>query len=150
MTTTTYGTHLPGDVRGYVEDGGILPQNPQLLSHARGLLSARPVFLDQGQHDLLETAMIDACNEFGYQVTDLAIESWHIHWIIEHGYDPVHTMIGRMKTRMRQKLNRGRIWTSGYCHRCLYQPAEVERARRYIAQHAGCRMIDGKPWPRRD
>jgi len=31
VTTTTYGTWLPGDVRGYVDDGVILPGDPTLL-----------------------------------------------------------------------------------------------------------------------
>jgi hypothetical protein len=53
-------------------------------------------------------------------------------------------MVGRLKTRMRQALDRGRIWTDGYWHDCLYTENAVRVRRGYIAQHAGARMVDGK------
>jgi hypothetical protein len=35
VTTTTHGSWLPGDVRGYVERGQILPPSPTLAEFAR-------------------------------------------------------------------------------------------------------------------
>ena len=35
ITTTSYGTWLPGDVRGFVERGVILGGNPKLLKYRR-------------------------------------------------------------------------------------------------------------------
>ncbi len=144
VTTTSYGTWLPGDLRGYVQDGVILPANPKLLDHIRFLLSQAPVHFTDPQQIVLQHALQNATDEFGYGLTDLSIESWHLHWMIEHGYDPVHTMVGRLKTRMRQVLNRGRIWTDGYCHRCLYDRDGIHNARKYIARHTGCRIIAGQ------
>ena len=144
ITTTTYGTWLPGDMRGYIDRGVILPANPKLLRHAKAMMSESPVYFTDVQVILLDTAIRKAAEEFQYRLTDMSIESWHLHWIIEHGFDPVHRMAGRLKTRMRQMLRRGRIWTNGYHHRCLYDDDEIETARGYIAKHAGCRMIDGQ------
>jgi hypothetical protein len=144
VTTTTYGSWLPGDLRGYVQDGVVLPGSPRLLDHARSLLGREPVSFNDAEIVKLECAIRAAADEFHYRLTDLAIESWHLHWIIGHGADAVATMVGRLKTRMRQAIGRGRIWTDGYCHRNLHAPEEFAAARRYIARHHGCRMLDGR------
>ena len=52
-------------------------------------------------------------------------------------------MVGRLKTRMRQSLARGRIWTEGYWSEELRDEAALEKVRRYIANHPGCRMTGG-------
>ncbi|NOZ40371.1 MAG: hypothetical protein GXP24_09115 [Planctomycetes bacterium] len=43
ITTTSYGSWLPGDARGYVQSGEILPAAPRLAAHARSLLQSEPV-----------------------------------------------------------------------------------------------------------
>ncbi len=144
VTTTSYGTWLPGDLRGYVNNDTILPGNPKLLDHAKAMLSQAPVYFSDGQIIALDHAIRAAADEFGYVMTDLSIESWHLHWIVDHGYDTVPAMVGRLKTRMRQIVSRGRVWTEGYCHRCLHDKHEIQVARQYIARHKGCRMVDGK------
>ena len=144
VTTTSYGTWLPGDLRGYVDDGVVLPANPRLLDSARALLSKAPVYFNVPQIIMLDCAIHAAAQEFGYRLTDLSIESWHLHWIIEHGFDPVEDMVGRLKTRMRQFLRRERIWTAGYCHRCMYAPPEIKVASAYIGRHEGCRLTEGR------
>lgn len=144
ITTTSYGTWLPGDLRGYVRDGQILPGEPKLLDQSKALLSQAPVYFSHPQIIVLDHAIRAAADEFDYVLSDLSIESWHLHWIVDHGFDPVPDMVGRLKTRMRQMIRRGRIWTEGYCHRCLHDADEILIARQYIARHKGCRMIDGK------
>ena len=144
VTTTSYGTWLPGDFRGYVENGEVLPPNPHLLAHARSLLAKPPVQFNPAEQHALFDSIRAAAAEFAYKLTDVSIESWHLHWIVDHGVDPVKIMVGRLKTRMRQALDRGRIWTEGYWHDCLYTEDEVRTRRRYITRHAGTRMVDGK------
>lgn len=141
VTTTTYGSWLPGDLRGYVDDGMILPGDPRKLEQARRNIIGDPVLLRPNQIVVLDWAIGKACAEFGYTLTDLSIESWHLHWIVSHGFDRVDVMVGRLKTRMRQALGRGRIWTEGYCHRCLYSPDEIGAAGGYIGRHAGARIV---------
>ncbi len=115
-----------------------------MFDHARSLLKKDPVFFDARQMDILENAIRSAAEEFSYQLVDLSIESWHLHWVFGHGIDSVPTMVGRLKNRMRQALNCGRVWTEGYCHRCLYSLHDVAAARLYVARHAGCRLTDGR------
>jgi REP element-mobilizing transposase RayT len=142
VTTTSYGTWLPGDARGYVDDGQILPPDPKRWTQARALLAQAPVHFTPDQQDCLFESLRTAAVEFSYRLTDVCVESWHLHWIIVHEFDPVQVMVGRLKTRMRQALNAGRIWTAGYCHRPLNQRS-LEDAQAYIARHPGCRMTDG-------
>lgn len=141
VTTTTYGTWLPGELRGYVENGIILPSNPKLLEHARSLMKAEPVFLNDGEQDALFEAIKRAADEFHYTLLAVSIESWHAHWLIDHAFDKVEVMVGRLKTRMRQALDRGRIWTNGYDSRYCFDRGSVNGRRGYIRRHDGWRRL---------
>jgi hypothetical protein len=142
VTTTSYGSWLPGDARGYVHHGHLLPANPMLERHARLLLDKQPVFFDCRDRSMLFAALLEACNEFGYRPFDFALEAWHAHWVVRHG-DKVASMVGRLKNRMRQQLGRGRIWTEGYCHRIIETDEDLDAASQYVRQHSGCRVSRG-------
>ena len=144
VTTTSYGSWLPGDARGYVQRGEILPGAPKLVSHAEQLLKSEVVTFSDADQDVLLQSLTHAAIEFKYELTDVSIESWHLHWIAIHE-DAVKAMVGRLKNRMRQALDRGRIWTAGYHFRQLETEAELFAARNYIARHDGARIVDGNP-----
>jgi hypothetical protein len=144
VTTTSHGTWLPGDLRGYVRKGVILPGDAKLLRLSLQQLKGKPVYFSLHERDRLFDALVAGCAEFNYRLSDVAIESWHLHWILFHGDAPIETVLGRLKTRMRQALARGRIWTAGYCAEPLFDNAAIEQAQEYIAHHDGCRMIDGR------
>jgi REP element-mobilizing transposase RayT len=144
VTTTSHGTWLPGDLRGYVRRGVILPGDATLLELSRQQLKGKPVIFSLRERNLLFEALVAACAEFHYRLSDVAIESWHLHLILFHGDDPIEKVVGRLKTRMRQALARGKIWTEGYCAEPLFDNAAIEQAQEYIALHAGCVMIDGR------
>jgi REP element-mobilizing transposase RayT len=144
VTTTSHGTWLPGDVRGYVRKGVQLPGDAKLLKLSQQQMRSRPVYFTPSERDRLFDALRQACGEFEYRLSDVAIEPWHLHWILFHDVDAIEVVIGRLKTRMRQALNRGRIWTEGYCAEPLFDDRAVACAQEYIAQHEGCRMLDGR------
>ena len=75
VTTTSYGTWLPGDARGYVEDGKLLPPNPRIQAHAESLTSRTPVHFSTLQQVVLFDALCKAADEFGYRLTDASVES---------------------------------------------------------------------------
>jgi REP element-mobilizing transposase RayT len=144
VTTTSHGTWLPGELRGYVRKGNILPGDPKLLELSRKLLKSEPVYCTSDERHRLFAALIAACAEFHYRISDVTVESWHLHWILFHGDDPIEKVMGRLKTRMRQALARGKIWTEGYCAEPLFDEHAVEQAQEYIARHDGCMMLDGR------
>ena len=147
ITTTSYGTWLPGDVRGYVERGVILGGNPKLLEQSTQLLSLSPVFFDTPEQEKLHLALVVAAKEFSYHLHAVSIESWHAHWVIAHDRDGVATMVGRLKTRMRQVLDRGRIWTSGYDKRFCFDRKDLDARIDYVQRHAGHRPIKRESAP---
>ena len=100
------------------------------------------VLFDAAQQIQLFDAMRRAADEFNHQLTDASVESWHLHWIVQHGFDSVPTMVGRLKNRMRQAPVVGRISTEGYYDSRLLDVSAIEARRRYIGRHAGCRMSD--------
>jgi hypothetical protein len=141
ITTTSYGVWPPGDLRGYVDEGVILPGNPKLLDHAKALMTSDPVYFTTAQQTILFNALVSASTRYGYQLFCASVESWHLHWLIDHGFDSAATMVGRLKTAMRKALNCGRIWTEGYDSRYCFTDRDVDTRRGYIMRHAGYRPI---------
>jgi hypothetical protein len=141
VTTTAYGSWLPGDTRGYVSQGQLLPPNPRLEAAARAVMKQQAVTFTRTEKDNLFDALVAATREFGYHLSDVAVEAWHVHWIVAHS-DQVPAMVAHLKTRMRQRLGRGRIWTEGYCHRILRSREELLDARAYVARHPGCCLVN--------
>lgn len=140
ITTTTYGTWLPGDLRGYVDHGRILPGDLETLGRNRMRMNQPTVYLNAEQQNLIFEALGRGAEEFGYELLAVSVESWHCHWFINHRHDRVATMAGRLKNRMRQAVQRGRIWTSGYDKRFCFDEKSVEARYQYIGGHRGCRL----------
>jgi hypothetical protein len=143
VTTTTHGSWLPGDARGYVEHGQLLPAQPLLEAYARSRLKGDVVVLDGDEQTAAFEALMAAADEFGYRLSDSVVEATHLHWIVNHD-DGIEVMVGRLKNRMRQALDRGRIWTDGYCARELTTLDKLNAAREYLSRHAGVRMLAGQ------
>ena len=146
VTTTTHGSWLPGDARGYVERGQLLPPEPALAAFAKSQMKVAAIAFSAPEQCLIFDALVDASKEFDYRLSDAVVESTHVHRIIAHG-DEMDVMVGRLKNRMRQRLNRRRIWTAGYCAFELRNLKALQQAREYLSRHAGSRMIAGQIVP---
>jgi REP element-mobilizing transposase RayT len=140
VTTTSFGSWLPGADRGYADNGQFMPPRPLLADHVRRQMIGDVVVFSALDQERLFTALVDACEEFAYQLTDAVVEATHLHWIIGHK-DAPKTMVGRLKTRMRQRLARGRIWSADFSHRLLFDDQALDQARIYLTKHAGLRML---------
>ena len=64
ITTTSYGSWLPGDVRGYMENGELLPSTPPLASYAARRMKNPPVLFSDDDADALHDAIVAAAGEF--------------------------------------------------------------------------------------
>ena len=72
----------------------------------------------------------------------MSVESWHTHFLLDHGFDTVEAVAGRLKTRMRQAVGIGRMWTTGYDSRFCFAVEAVGKRKRYIERHAGWRPLE--------
>jgi hypothetical protein len=142
VTTTSYGSWLPGDPRTWMSDGNIHAPFQPIANAARNDMTGEPVEFSPTEQVKRSNAIQTAALEFAYHLTDLAVEKCHLHWIVIH-HDPVDAMVGRLKNRMRQAVNRGRIWTAGCWDLALDDHEAVEQARAYIRKHPGCRLSNG-------
>jgi hypothetical protein len=88
--------------------------DPFLLDRSRRLMKSDPVYLSAIEQNAAFEALVQAAHEFHYTLIAISIEAWHAHWLIDHGFDGVDVMAGRLKTRMRQAVGHGRIWTAGF------------------------------------
>ena len=93
---------------------------------------------------ILFDALVAACVEYGFALTDASVEPWHLHRIVDHGFSSVATMVGRLKNRMRQAVGISRIWAEGYYDSLLFTEPSVLARRRYVGRDDGCCMTDGK------
>jgi hypothetical protein len=134
---------LPGDERGYVDNGQHFPSFPALAAAVRKSMKQPPVVFSLDERNEVFDALQLAAIEFGYQITDAVVEATHLHWIIGHS-DSVADMTGRLENRIRKRLNRGRIWTDGYSHRLLFDEAALYQARQYLTKHTGLRLLAEK------
>ena len=73
ITTTRYGTWLPGDCRGYVQNGIVLPPNSELERRLRLRMRGRPVYFSPRDEDELFDALTHAVEEFGYKLSDVTV-----------------------------------------------------------------------------
>ncbi len=139
ITMTSYGTWLPGDIRGSINKGILLPPRPALERHARRLLRSPPVVFSDHEQDVLARSLDTTATLYDYPLEAVAIEATHCHVLTHPRDDTVAAMVGRLKTAMRQSLQRGRIWTRGYNVRRCYSEQQVDAMRAYIAHHPGYR-----------
>lgn len=80
ITWTTYGTWLPGDVRGWRKwkSGGQLPQ-PLLERWYRLQMSNRPLILNLEQRQEVEQVIIDHCLIRKWLLHAVSVRSNHVH-----------------------------------------------------------------------
>ncbi len=78
-TWTTYGTWLPGDDRGWFQNGRIKSPNElrNLVSQLR--LTSQPITLTPPQRQLIEKTIIDHCAHRGWLLHAVNCRTNHVH-----------------------------------------------------------------------
>ena len=84
ITWTTYGTWLPGDVRGWVQWGewGIKPPDSERERKAREHMVESAVVLTKDQRAIVELTIIDHCRIRGWTLHAVNARSNHIHLVV--------------------------------------------------------------------
>jgi REP element-mobilizing transposase RayT len=146
ITWTTYGTWLPGDERGWVEDGtpGIHVPDRARWEAAHGRMTEPPVTLDSEQRDLVEATVRKHCAIRGWSLHALRARTNHVHVVVTAtGIDP-DTVMDQFKAWCSRHLNerdagrgvprRRHWWTKGGSTKWINDEGYLRNASRYVRE----------------
>jgi REP element-mobilizing transposase RayT len=169
ITSTTYGTWLPGDERGFVspvrdEEGGLVIHNvihtpidadmPLLKEHAESQLRGSPVYFTRPQAERLLSQFQETCSYRRWRLLAGAVMRNHFHLTVTVPGDPDPSRLMQdFKAYGSRALNEcwprpesGTWWTESGSKRKLPDAAAVRAAVRYVWNQPGwlARYVDGE------
>jgi hypothetical protein len=148
ITMTTYGTWLRGDRRGWVEDGKILPADPQLESADRARMKHPPFVFPRDRLIEIGGFMGESLVE-RLKLPPLALHvgTWHVHLVVGATQQSISAVVKCAKDAVRYGLMPYRpIWTAGYDKRFCYDDRTVHTRIRYVERHNEALGWPAKPW----
>ena len=144
LTWRTYGTWLPGDERGWVDErrhGYGEPMNApdaRIEGAAAGLMRAPKRVLTTTLRDAVDTTIREACAFRGWPVLALAVQTNHVHLVVGTDEDPSRAR-NAIKSRTTLALRRSArvpadavLWARGGSGRVLWNEHALESAVRYV------------------
>jgi REP element-mobilizing transposase RayT len=139
-TWTTYGTWLPGDERGYVNNKGqTLRGNKELLQKNQGRQKTPAVKLSRQEKKIAQQVILDEAKKIGHKIIALAVCTNHIHLLAEPHQQSIEDIIGRYKsitTRAFWEYGRkGKIWTRGFDKQFCFTTKELAARTKYVQKH---------------
>jgi REP element-mobilizing transposase RayT len=139
LTWTTYGSWLPGDKRGYVEHGQILPGKEQILERNKDRQRLPAVILNEREEKIVQEVIFTEAQRISQILEALIVYSNHVHLLARPHTESMEQIVSRYKSKTTRALWRngrqGRIWTKGYDKRFCFTEEEVTQRIRYINQH---------------
>ncbi|MDD5327031.1 MAG: transposase [Phycisphaerae bacterium] len=139
VTWTTYGSWLPGDNRGYVKEGRILPADNKLLQANKARQKSPTVKLKAQEKKIVRKEILAEAKKIGHEIIVLAVCTNHIHLLARPHSQSIEDLAGKYKsltTRALWKYGReGRIWTKGYDKRFCFSEDELIQRTRYVNKH---------------
>jgi hypothetical protein len=149
LTMTTYGTWLRGDKRGYVEDGKILPPDPELEAEDRDRMKHAVYLFPRNR--LLEIGAFvgeSLTTRRGISIHALHVGTWHVHIVIGPAEQDISDVVRCAKESVRYGLRPGRpIWTDGYDKRFCFDVSSAIARIRYVERHNEVMNLPAAPWP---
>jgi hypothetical protein len=149
LTMTTYGTWLRGDKRGWVEDGIILPADPDLEADDRARMK-HPVFLFPRDRLLDVGSFIgeSLIARLELAIHALHVGTWHVHFVVGPTQHHVSEVAKCAKDAVRYGLRAGRpIWTDDYDKRFCFDDRAALGRIRYVERHNEAMGWQPLPWP---
>ena len=139
VTWTTYGSWLPGDERGYVEDGVVLPANQKILELSKEQQKSPVVILTEEEIKIVQKIILSEAERIDNEVLALTVRSNHVHIVIQPHSQSLDKIIGRYKSMTTRALwNIGRIgciWTKRYDKRLCLSHEQLEARINYVNKH---------------
>jgi hypothetical protein len=148
ITSTTYGTWLRGDRRGWVDDGHILPADPELEAADRERLKHPPfLFVDSQLLDVGRIIGQSVATRLDAPILALHVGTWHFHLIVGVQVGDVPAVVKCAKDAVRFNLLPSRpIWTADYDKRFCFDEAALRRRVRYVERHNEAMGWPARPW----
>jgi len=149
FTMATYGTWLRGDNRGWVDDGKILPADPELEAQDRARMK-HPVYIFPRERLLEIGAFIgeSLTTRLDVAIHALHIGTWHAHIVVGATHHHIGDVAKCAKDATRYGLRAGRpVWTDGYDKRFCFDKRAVFSRIRYVERHNESHGWPPRPWP---
>ncbi len=144
LTWRTYGTWLPGDERGWIDErrnGFGEPTNRpdfRLENAAKGQMSQGRTELDSFQRVAIDAVIREACEFRRWELLALNVRTNHVHAVISSEEAPAR-VLNALKARATRKLrengslaNDSKLWARGGSTRILWDDLAVEAAIDYV------------------
>ena len=139
LTWTTYGTWLPGDQRGYVKDGQILPGDIRTLERNKKRQKSSIVKLDITEKEIVSKIILAEAKRIGHQIEACIVFSNPVHLVARPNSESIEEVVGRYKSVTTRALwqhgLKGRIWTKGYDKRFCFSEKEFTARIKYVQNH---------------
>jgi REP element-mobilizing transposase RayT len=147
ITFSTFGTHLPGDPRGYADRrlnlfGTPFPEpSVSRLTFSRRICSDSSVKLNESERTIVCETICRVSELRGWLVWALHVRSNHIHGVVAARVPP-STILRDWKAYASRELNQldGRItkrWARHGSTRYLWKPEHLAAAMRYVLEEQG-------------
>lgn len=131
LTFSTYGTHLPGSEKGWVDAQHCIPGSPMRSHHPtresywRSRLNESPWILDHEERLIVLRTILEVCSHREWTPYGVQVRSTHVHGVITGNVKP-ERMLSDFKA---------------YATRALRSAAAVPERRRYWADHGSTRYL---------
>jgi len=139
ITWTTYGSWLPGDKRGYVDNGKILLGDTKVLQRNRKRQKSPIVKLNKLEKRIVKQTILAEAEKISHKIEALAVYSNHIHLLARPHTKSIEELVSRYKSittrALWQRGRTSRIWTRGYDKRFCFTEEEFIARNTYIQDH---------------
>ena len=140
ITWSTYGSWLPGDARGWVDDrGAIRAPNPQLMRRAAASMKHPLVTLSAPDRVIVEQAIREQCRFRGWHLLAANCRSSHVHVVVAAPDRQADEVLRCLKAWCSRTLadrgtRRSSWWTRGGSIRRLFKTRNVENVVAYVME----------------
>ena len=138
VTWTTYGSWLPGDKRGYVQNGRVLEGNKSICKACEKLLKYPAIKMNQSEKEIVRAAILKEAERINQKIETLAVCTNHIHIAARPGAKSIERTVCMYKsaaTRALRNWRKGPVWTKSFDKRFCFSEADLASRIKYIKNH---------------
>jgi REP element-mobilizing transposase RayT len=143
LTWRTYGTWLPGDTRGWVDEARNAYGEPthhadyRREAQARGQMIRQEVTLGRRERSTVDRVVRETCAENGWVVHALNVRTNHVHLVVSASDTLPPRVMTTLKARSTRALaergiNLERPWARGGSHRLVWNELALAAVIDYV------------------